>query len=126
MADTSAVLDLIDNAIDDYTSPDAMRWTPDPPKPSTSVDTITPLNSAPPFRPRTMWASIRLTMADQDGNVTVYFAPNRAARRAMRGVTRRLEHRQRIRDRGVALLKRQERARVRQMRAAYGRIRRRG
>lgn len=28
----SDILDLIDNAIDDYTSSDAMRWTPDRPK----------------------------------------------------------------------------------------------
>lgn len=113
-----ATLNLIDNAIDDYTSPDAMRWTPDPPK----RHTTTALGSAPsPVRPRTMWASIRLTMADEHGNVTVYFPPNRSVRRAMGRLSGRLQHRQRVHDRDAATLKQQEQAAARRMRRLYGR-----
>jgi hypothetical protein len=33
----SDILSLIDNAIDDWLSDDAMRWTPEPPKPAPAI-----------------------------------------------------------------------------------------
>lgn len=102
MPDVSATLDLIDNAVDDCTSGDAMRWSP----------------HASTAAPQTGWWLATVTVEDcHRCQVHIWRAPRRVMSRIATRTVLAARHRQRREEQQ----RRVERASARRIRRLYGR-----